>query len=145
MEDGARETSATTTCQMNFSLGGNQRRLADELFARAGLNRSEIDAAQIYDAFSGSVLTTLESFGCCGDGEGGAYVADGNIDWPSGGLPINTAGGLLSEAYIHGLNLVLEAVRQVRGTSTSQVEGARTCLVTGAAVTPSSAAILGTH
>jgi len=67
---------------------------------------------------------------------------EGNIRL-EGRLPINTAGGLPSEAYIHGLNLVTEAVRQLRGTSTAQVPGAKTCLVTGGlGSTPTSAAIL---
>lgn len=124
-----------------FSIG-NQVRLADELFARAGVSRSDIDVAQIYDAFSGSVLTTLDSFGFCDIGGAGEFVMAGNIDWPNGSLPLNTAGGMLSEAYIHGLNLLVEGVKQVRGMSTSQVADAKTCLVTAAGVTPTSAAIL---
>ncbi|TNE38860.1 MAG: hypothetical protein EP348_04420 [Alphaproteobacteria bacterium] len=125
-----------------FSIG-NQQRLANELFERAGVTRDDVDVAQIYDAFSGSVLTTLEAFGFCGEGEAGLFAREGNLDWPNGGLPINTAGGLLSEAYVHGLNLLVEGVRQIRGESTSQVNGAEICLVTAAAVTPTSATLLG--
>jgi hypothetical protein len=70
-------------------------------------------------------------------------VAEGNIAWPHGALPCNTSGGNLSEAYIHGFNLVIEGARQMRGDSTSQVAGARLCLVSGGeSVTPTSAAIL---
>ena len=85
---------------------------------------------------------SLENFGLCERGEAGPFVADGNIRL-EGRLPVNTAGGLLSEAYIHGLNLVTEAVRQLRGSSTAQVQGAKICLVTGGlGSTPTSAAIL---
>ena len=122
----------------------NTRTLARELYARAGLGPSDIDVAQLYDDFTGMVLMTLEDFGFCGRGEGGPFVAAGHIGWPDGSLPINTSGGNLAEAYIHGFNLVLEGVRQIRGASTAQVANAQTCLITsGPAVAPTSAMILG--
>ena len=77
----------------------------------------------------------------CAKGEGGEFVESGAIDL-GGSLPINTGGGHLSEGYIHGLNHVVEGVRQIRGTSTSQVEGAETCLVTSTPLPPGSALIL---
>lgn len=121
---------------------GNGIELARNLYARAGVTAADVDVAQIYDHFSPSVLMTLENFGFCGRGEAGAFVAEGNIRI-GGRLPMNTSGGLLSEAYIHGLNLLTEGVRQLRGTSTAQVSGVRTCLVTaGLGSTPTSAAIL---
>lgn len=121
----------------------NGRRLAAELFGKAGIRPADIDVAQIYDHFTGMVLMTLEDYGFCGPGESGDFVSTGNIRWPDGGLPINTSGGHLSEAYVHGLNLVVEGVRQMRGTSTSQVSDAQTCLVTGGSgVAPTSALIL---
>ena len=86
--------------------------------------------AQIYDAFTGLIPLALEDYGFCGRGESGGFIVEGNLSWPNGSLPTNTAGGMLSEAYLHGLNLVIEGVRQVRGTSTAQVENAETCLVT---------------
>ena len=90
------------------------------------------------------VFITLEDFGFCGCGEAPAYVEAGNIGWPHGKNPVNTHGGSLSEAYVHGLNHVIEGARQLRGESTCQVAGATTCLVTGGSViSPSSAAILG--
>jgi acetyl-CoA acetyltransferase len=123
---------------------GNAGVMAAELFAQAGVTPEDIDVAQIYDAFTGTVLFALEDYGFCGRGESGPYVAEGNLRWPEGRLPINTAGGILSEAYIHGFNLVVEGVRQLRGQSTSQVAEARLCLVTGGeSVTPTSGAILG--
>jgi acetyl-CoA acetyltransferase len=85
----------------------------------------------------------LEDFGFCERGHGGPFVESGAIDWPHGTLPINTSGGNLAEAYIHGLSLVSEGVRQLRGTSTSQVEGAAHCLVvSGPSAPPSSALVL---
>jgi acetyl-CoA acetyltransferase len=122
---------------------GNARVLAKELYATAGVTPDDIDVAQLYDAFTPTVLFALEDYGFCGVGESGAFVADGNIRWPNGNLPVNTSGGNLSEAYIHGFNLVAEGVRQMRGTSTSQVANASVGLVcAGESVTPTSAVIL---
>jgi acetyl-CoA acetyltransferase len=121
----------------------NSRSLGPALFGRAGLAPQDIDVAQIYDNFTGLVLMALEDYGFCGIGEGGPFVASGAIRWPDGALPINTAGGNLSEAYMHGLNHVVEAVHQLRGDSTSQVAGAETCFVCGGlGVAPTSALIL---
>jgi acetyl-CoA acetyltransferase len=109
--------------------------VAARLWERSGLHPDDIDVAMIYDHFTGLVLLTLEDFGFCARGEGGAYFAET-------ALPMNTHGGSLSEAYIHGLNHVVEGVRQLRGEATSQVAGASTCLVTGAAGVPTSAVLL---
>jgi acetyl-CoA acetyltransferase len=123
---------------------GNAKRLAQELYAAARVEPSDIDVAQIYDHFSGLVLMSLENFGLTERGGAGAFVASGAIRWDGGSLPINTSGGHLSEAYIHGMNMIVEGARQMRGASTSQVAGAELCLVTaGLAGPPASAAILG--
>ncbi len=119
------------------------RTVAQRLWASCALGPADIDVAEIYDHFTGLVLLSLEDFGFCGRGEGGPFAASGALAWPDGALPTNTHGGSLSEAYIHGLNHVVEAVRQLRGTSTCQVEGAETCLVTSAAGVPTSALVLG--
>jgi len=119
------------------------REVAARLWARAGIGPEDIDVAQVYDHFTGLVLLSLEDFGFCGRGEGGPFAASGALSWPGGSLPTNTHGGSLSEAYIHGLNHVVEGVRQLRGQSTSQVEEAETCLVTSAAGVPTSALVLG--
>jgi acetyl-CoA acetyltransferase len=82
----------------------------------------------IYDAFSPMLVMQLEGLGLCGPGEAKDFVADGQLG-PKGRLPCNTNGGLIGEGYIHGMNLTLEAVRQLRGLSVNQVDGARTALV----------------
>jgi acetyl-CoA acetyltransferase len=102
--------------------------LAERLFEGAGINRDEIDVAMIYDAFTPILLMQLEGLGFCGPGEAKDFIAGGNIG-RGGGFPVNTNGGLIGEGYIHGLNLTLEAVRQLRGTAVNQVPNARTALV----------------
>jgi acetyl-CoA acetyltransferase len=115
--------------------------VADTLYARAGLGPQDVDVAQIYDCFTPTVLIQLEDYGFCAKGEGGPFAASGAID-TDGSLPINTAGGNLSEGYIHGMNHVVEGVRQLRGESTSPVDGAEVCLVTSGPPPATSAMIL---
>jgi acetyl-CoA acetyltransferase len=115
--------------------------VADTLYRRAGLGPADVDVAQIYDCFSITVLLQLEDWGFTAKGDGGPFVASGAIEL-GGSLPINTGGGHLSEGYIHGMNHILEGVRQIRGTSTSQVEGAEVCLVTSTPLPPGSALML---
>jgi acetyl-CoA acetyltransferase len=114
---------------------------ADTLYRRAGLGPGDIDVAQFYDCFTITVLLQIEDYGFCAKGEGGSFVSSGEIEF-DGRLPINTGGGHLSEGYIHGMNHVVEGVRQVRGESTNQVPGAEVCLVTSTPLPPGSALIL---
>ncbi|MEN9773570.1 MAG: hypothetical protein RL322_640 [Pseudomonadota bacterium] len=121
----------------------NSRLLARDLFEMADLTPGDIDVAQIYDAFTGVVTLALEDFGLCERGAAPDFISGGGLRWADGALPCNTAGGLLSESYLQGLNLVVEAVRQMRGEATAQVADARTCLVTsGGANAHKSALIL---
>ncbi|MCO5063928.1 MAG: acetyl-CoA acetyltransferase [Rhizobiaceae bacterium] len=122
----------------------NSRALSKLLFGMAGMSPSDLDCAQIYDAFSGLIIMALEDYGICKPGEAAAFVMEGNLSWSrKGKLPSNTAGGLLSEGYLQGFNLILEGVRQIRGTSTTQVEDTETCLITsGGAQAHKSALIL---
>lgn len=124
---------------------GGLARTAEELYRRAGIAPEEVDVAQLYDAFTGNVLMHLEDFGFCERGESGPFVESGEIDWPNGALPVNTAGGNLAEAYLHGFSLVLEGVRQMRGASTSQVAGAEVGLVVSAIGPYSGGLILRRH
>lgn len=119
--------------------------MANRLWAKAGLGPKDVDVAQIYDHFTGCVLMQLEDYGFCDRGEGGPFIESGALAWQGGSMPTNTHGGSLSEAYIHGLNHVVEGVRSLRGESTSPVEGAEVCLVTSGACVPSSAVLLGAH
>jgi acetyl-CoA acetyltransferase len=97
-------------------------------FGMAGIAPRDVDVAQIYDCFTITVLMTLEDYGFCEKGGVADFVRDGQIE--SGGrLPINTSGGLLSESGLPGMQLVIEGVRQMRGTATLQVPRARTCVV----------------
>jgi acetyl-CoA acetyltransferase len=117
------------------------RPTAATLYKRAGLGPADIDVAQLYDCFTITVLLELEDFGFCAKGEGGPFVSSGEIDL-GGRIPINTGGGHLSEGYIHGMNHIVEGVRQIRGESASQVAGAEVCLVTNTPLPPGSALIL---
>jgi acetyl-CoA acetyltransferase len=116
--------------------------IARQLYGEAGIAPEDVDVAQFYENFTGQVIMAIEDFGFCARGEGGPFVASGAVAWPKGRLPINTSGGNLAEAYIHGLSLVIEGVRQIRGTSTSQVEGAAHCLVVGGPSAPPSSALV---
>ncbi len=114
---------------------------AEQLFARSDYQAADLRVAQLYDAFTPLIPLSLEGYGFCKRGEGAAFTEGGALE-PGGRLPINTSGGGLSEAYVHGFNLINEGVRQIRGTSTSQVEGADACLVTAGEGVPTSALIV---
>jgi acetyl-CoA acetyltransferase len=111
------------------------------LWRQSDITPQDVKVAQIYDAFTPLIILSLEAYGFCGLGEGAAFTEGGAVEL-GGRLPINTSGGSLSEAYIHGMNLVTEGVRQIRGTSTAQVPDCDTCLVTSAAAVPSGAILL---
>ncbi|MGA1649876.1 MAG: thiolase C-terminal domain-containing protein, partial [Ilumatobacteraceae bacterium] len=89
------------------------------------------------------VLPQLEEFGFCAPGEAKDFIADGAIEL-GGRLPINTHGGQLGEAYLHGMNGIAEGVRQVRGTSLNQVDSVENVLVTAGTGVPTSGLVLGT-
>jgi acetyl-CoA acetyltransferase len=112
------------------------------LWENSDFKPADLRVAQLYDAFSPLIPLSLEGYGFCARGEGAAYTEGGALEWPDGRLPTNTAGGGMSEAYVHGFNLVLEGVRQMRGTSPCQVDGAESCLVTSGEGVPTSALVL---
>ncbi|HEV8297617.1 MAG TPA: lipid-transfer protein [Acidimicrobiales bacterium] len=117
------------------------RLCADQMWAQSGLSAADIQTAIIYDHFSPLVLPQLEEFGFCDRGDAKDFVRDGNIEL-GGKLPLNTHGGQLGEAYIHGMNGIAEAVRQVRGTAVNQVDGVENVIVTAGTAVPTSALIL---
>lgn len=115
--------------------------VADQLYRTAGIGPDDVQTAILYDHFTPFVLCQLEEFGFCKPGEAKDFVQDGNIEL-GGRLPINTHGGQLGEAYIHGMNGIAEGVRQVRGTSVNQVDGVENVVVTAGTGVPTSGLIL---
>ena len=107
----------------------------------SGLSPAEIQTAILYDHFTPYTLIQLEELGFCGKGEAKDFIAGGAIEL-GGRLPINTHGGQLGEAYIHGMNGIAEGVRQVRGTSHNQVDDVEQVLVTSGTGVPTSGLIL---
>ena len=114
----------------DFASSGH-RPVAKRMYEMAGIGPEDVDVALLYDHFSPMVIMQLEDYGFCPIGEGGPFVADGNIRYGTGSIPVNTHGGNLSEAYIIGMTHVREAVEQLRGTAVNQVDGAEVALVTG--------------
>jgi len=105
-----------------------------QAFGEAGVRPGEIDIAMLYDSFTITVLTVLEDLGFCKKGEGGSFVQGGRLRFDSEARPaLNTDGGGLSSSHpgMRGLFLLIEATRQLRGQSTSQVEGARLAVASG--------------
>ena len=88
----------------------HHRHVGRQLWQRAGVKPEHIPVAQFYENFTGPVLMAISEMGFCEPGEINDFVADGNLQWPDGRLPINTSGGNLGEAYIHGFDDVAEAV-----------------------------------
>jgi acetyl-CoA acetyltransferase len=116
--------------------------VARQLWNTTGLTPDDIQAAIIYDHFTPLALPQLEEFGFCGRGEAKDFIRDGTIEL-GGRLPINTNGGQLGEAYIHGMNGVAEGVRLVRHTSYNQPPDVEHVLVTAGTMVPTSGLILG--
>lgn len=111
---------------------------ADRVWAQSGLSAQDMDVALIYDHFSPMVLMQLEDYGFCEKGEGNDYVLAGKVRYDAeakggvnGGVPVNTHGGNLNEAYIIGMTHIVEGVEQVRGTAINQVKDAEFALVSG--------------
>jgi acetyl-CoA acetyltransferase len=116
--------------------------VGNQLWSQSGLSPADIQTAILYDHFTPFTLMQLEELGFCGKGDAKDFVADGAIEI-GGRLPINTHGGQLGEAYIHGMNGIAEGVRQLRGTSVNQVNGVEHVLVTAGTGVPTSGLILG--
>jgi acetyl-CoA acetyltransferase len=115
--------------------------VARQLWERSGTGPQDIRTAVLYDHFTPYVLMQLEELGFCGRGEARHFIADGALEL-GGRLPLNPHGGQLGEAYIHGMNGIAEAVRQVRGTAVNQVPGDGPVLVTAGTGVPTSGLVL---
>ena len=121
----------------------NFKTLAPRLYAMAGVGPEDVDVLQSYENFTGGVLMSIVEHGFCEPDEVNDFFTLERFSAPDGKLPLNTSGGNLAECYMHGLELVHEAVRQVRGESTCQVPGANVSMVTsGPMVQPVSDLIL---
>ena len=116
--------------------------VAQQLYRMADLKPTDIDVAILYDHFGPTVLPALEGYGFCKVGEAKDFIKSGNIEL-GGSLPVNTHGGQLGEAYIHGMNGVAEAIRQLRGNAVNQVARVQNVLVTAGTGVPTSGMILG--
>ncbi|GGK71404.1 lipid-transfer protein [Sphaerisporangium melleum] len=115
--------------------------VARGLWEMSGMSPKDLQTAILYDHFTPFVLSQLEELGFCARGEAKDFIAGGGIEI-DGHLPVNPHGGQLGEAYIHGMNGIAEAVRQVRGTSVNQVPAVRNVLVTAGTGVPTSGLIL---
>ena len=115
-----------------------------QIWERAGVKPSDVDVLQLYENFTGPVVMALCEMGYCKPEEVDAFVADGALEGPDARLPFNTSGGNIAEAYIHGLEMVIEAVRQSRGDSTCQAKNVELSLaVGGPGYAPGSAVLFG--
>ena len=119
--------------------------VARRLWADARVGPSDVDVVQSYENFTGGVVMSLVEHGLCDPEAVDETLTLENLSAPHGRIPLNTSGGNLAEAYIHGFNLAIEGVRQLRGTSTNQVPDCKVALVTaGPLTTPVSSLVLGT-
>jgi acetyl-CoA acetyltransferase len=138
--NGARGHNAPTYASASFTT------VAPRLYAMAGLGPKDVSVVQSYENFTGGVLMSLVEHEFFAAEEANEFLTLDNLSAPGGRLPLNTSGGNLAECYMHGLELQIEAVRQLRGQSPNPVPGARVAMViSGPMVTPVSSMLLGTE
>ena len=120
--------------------------VAPRLYAMAGVGPSDVDVVQSYENFTGGVVMSLIEHGFCSYEEANEFITLENLSAPGGRLPLNTSGGNLAECYMHGLELNIEAVRQIRGSSSNPVPGVEVALVnSGPMVSPATNMIVGSE
>ena len=121
----------------------NFKTVAARLYGQAGIGPKDVDVCQSYENFTGGVMMSLVEHGFCAPDEVEEFMTLDNFKVDGGKLALNTSGGNLAECYMHGLELITEAVRQLRGTSTAQVKDAEISMVcSGPMVQPVSSLIL---
>jgi acetyl-CoA acetyltransferase len=136
----ARGHNAPTYASASFTT------VAPHLYAMAGVTPKDVHVVQSYENFTGGVLMSLVEHDFFAAEDANQFLTLDNLIAPGGRLPLNTSGGNLAECYMHGLELQIEAVRQLRGESPNQVPGARVAMViSGPMVTPVSSMILATE
>ncbi len=146
---GAAQSMVTETEELNSYYRKNMSALPEmtqvgkKIFSMAGVSRKDIDCIQLDDCYGPFVPMQFEALGFCDQGEGVHFCRGGDNIRLGGPLPLNTSGGSLGEGHIHSMNHIIEAVRQIRGTSTAQVKDAMLLLVASGAGGPASGLILG--
>ena len=121
----------------DYTSAGFHPALVQRLWDGAGIDSEDVDVTQVYENFTGPAVAALIDFGLCPPGPAaGAVLTVDNLTVPTGDLPINTAGGNIAEGFVHGIGLVLEAVRQLRGGSANPVSGADISLLIGGPMAP---------
>lgn len=124
----------------------NFKPIAARLFREAGVGTGDVDVLQSYENFTGGVLLSMIDNGFCKPEEANEFFRMENLLAPDGKLPLNTSGGQLAEAYVHGVGLMVEAVRQIRGVSLNQVKGVDVSMVSGGPlIAPVSGCIFGSE
>lgn len=119
-----------------------RKHVAEQLWSHAGIGPQDVQVAQFYENFTGSTVMCISDMGFAPPEGIEEFLSNGNIQWPNGKMPINTSGANLAEAYIHGFENQLEAVRQVRGQSTCQVDNVEFSLAVGGPGAPVGSAAL---
>src|SRR4051812_28951724 len=161
--DRAKDSPNRPVCLLGAAQGGHHRSaapvhnapdyasahfktVARNMWEMAKLGPAEVDVVQAYENFTGGVLLSLVEHGFVDPKTANEFLVPENLLAPSGRMPMNTSGGNLAECYMHGLEMVNEAVRQLRGTACNQVPGARAAAALGGPmVTPVSSLVLGTE
>ncbi|GAA3528230.1 thiolase C-terminal domain-containing protein [Nocardioides daeguensis] len=133
----------TSYTSAGFAAGSSGQGVASRLWAGAGVRPDEVDVVQVYENFSGPAVASLIDHGLCPPGPAaGEFMTVENLTAPAGRLPVNTGGGNIADSFVNGMGLSVEAVRQVRGTSVNQVDGADTSLFIGGPMAPLVSSVL---
>jgi acetyl-CoA acetyltransferase len=123
--------------ELDYTSAGFHPDMVVRLWESAAVKADEVDVVQVYENFSGPAVASLMDFGLCPHGAAaGEFMTVPNLVAPGGKLPINTAGGNIAEGFVHGIGLAVEAVRQIRGSSSNQVPGAEVSLLIGGPMAP---------